>query len=199
MYRQAGRRGPLRTVLFLLLVSILLDRLFIADRLPGLSGLGGITPALVFLDIPLRLPFVIGVVPVAALFCFLYLTVLFYKGVAWNECRSRIWKALTGLLVVLLYLLSGGLVYYLLYDHLPRAVRNGIDSFGLLVELHSSYPGYEFIHLKGGMLLLGCLVAGLRFFVKRVSRVPLKVIVLEEEPLSIGREEPLVQRTADGW
>ena len=66
-----GRRRPMLIVLVLLVISILLDRYLIAGLCPWVSSLGGISLMVVFLDIPLALPF-IDPLPVAVLFSLFY-------------------------------------------------------------------------------------------------------------------------------
>ena len=172
MNTHTGRKRPLRTVLSLLLLSILVEKFWIADLFPWLSGVAGVNPIVVFLDIPVPLPVVIGLIPVAGVFSLLYLVVLisFHRGQGWPIYRKRIWSALSGLSILLLCILTGGWAYYLVQDHLPRQVRNGIDSFGIHADLYTPYPDHELIHFRGGLFMLIGLLIGWRIFMKKVNR-----------------------------
>jgi hypothetical protein len=131
---------------------------------------------IVFLDIPLPLPN-IDWIPVSFLFVFFYGLVispeLANRGQAPGPLRrKKIWGAITGWWLLLLCILAGGGLYYLVQDHLPRQVRNGIDSFGIRADITLPYPSGDLVHLHGSMLLLLCTVIGFRMLLKKTALPP---------------------------
>jgi len=115
----------------------------------------------VFLDIPLALP-LIDPLPVAVLFS------LFYSIAPAGDRLSRFWG---GVIVLACWMLAGALIYHFAEDFLPRQVRNGIDSFGIHADIHTPFPEYSTLHLRGGFILLLCFIIGGRTLVKRINRV----------------------------
>ena len=172
MNTPTGHRRPFKIVLALLLIAILVDQYWATDAFPWLSGVAGINPSVVFLDIPLHFPAAIGLIPVVVIFCGLYAIVMVttQKGITRRECRKRIGAALGGVVILLCCMVSGGLIYFFAHDQLPREVRNGIDSFGLHLDLYSLYPDHEVIHLRGGMVMLACCLIGLPFVIRKINR-----------------------------
>ncbi|HMH24588.1 MAG TPA: hypothetical protein VK563_22560 [Puia sp.] len=165
-----------KAVLVILLIAILLDKFLIAPAAPSLAGLAAIDPMLVILDIPIGLPFVCGLIPVALIFIFLYgILILPYhslqNGYAWRMVRARLWTVGTGIIAVPVCVAAGGLIYQVFQDRLPRHIRNAIASFGINMDIYSAIPGYEKIRLRGSMVMLVCFLIGLYIFSKRV-RVP---------------------------
>lgn len=156
-----GRRRPMPIVLVLLVISILLDRYLIAWLCPWVSSFGGFSLMVVFLDIPLALP-LIDPLPVAVLFS------LFYSIAPAGDRLSRFWG---GVIVLACWMLAGALIYHFAEDFLPRQVRNGIDSFGIHADIHTPFPEYSTLHLRGGFILLLCFIIGGRTLVKRINRV----------------------------
>jgi hypothetical protein len=161
----------------ILTISVLLEQYWIARLFPPLGQLGGLRPMIVFLDIPLPLPN-IDWIPVGFLFIFFYGLVISSevnnRGQAPGALRrKKLAAALTGWWLLLLCILTGGGLYYLVQDFLPKAVRNGIDSFGIRADITLPYPSGELVHLHGSMLLLLCTVLGIRLLGKRTALPPL--------------------------
>lgn len=176
----SGRQRPfpavaIVTVLFL--ICIIPGQFWITNLFPGMFGFVEIHPSLVLLDIHIPLPVTIDLILVSGLFLLIYpVIVLFFPsrpGVSsWRQAMQRAGAVLAGLFALLFCMLSGGLIYYLVQDYLPRRIRNGIDSFGINADIHLSYPGYETIHLRGSLILLVCFVIGLSIFIRKIRKEP---------------------------
>jgi hypothetical protein len=169
-------------------MAILLDRYLITGLFPWAPGLAGVNPILVFLDIPVHLPVIIDL-PVIGIFFFFYWVLLLsypsrYGASTWQELRKRLWGLFTGALAILLCLAAGGGIYYLSNGLMSRQVRNGIDSFGIQLDIYTSIPDHELIHLSGSMILLVCFFIGLRIFIKKTRRTG---VVMEQET-AVGME-----------
>ena len=172
MSTSSGQRRPTVMLLVLLAIAILLDRYLITDLLPWAPGLAGVNPMLVFLDIPVPLPVMIDL-PVIGLFFFFYWILLLsypsrYGGATRQGSRKRLWRLFTGLFAIFLCMVAGGGIFALCSGLMPREVRNGIDSFGIQLDLYTPIPDHELIHLRGGMILLVCLLIGIRIFSRRL-------------------------------
>jgi hypothetical protein len=159
------------------MISVLLEQYWIARLFPPLGQLGSLRPMIVFLDIPLPLPN-IDWIPVGFLFIFFYGLVISSevnnRGQAPGALRrKKLAAALTGWWLLLLCILTGGGLYYFVQDFLPKAVRNGIDSFGIRADITLPYPSGELVHLHGSMLLLLCTVLGIRLLGKKTALPPL--------------------------
>jgi hypothetical protein len=183
MNTYAGRRRSFLLVALLLLISILLEQYWIARLLPWMSDFGGIRPKVVFLDIPIDFPMTIDLIPVGLLFSFFYSMVLApglprVGGSIWPSLQKRVGAVLLGLTGLLACLLVGGGIFYLLEDHLPREVRNGIDSFGVQADIYLPYPGEGVIHLRGSMLLLVAVYIGMRIWMRRAAIKPAAIEVV---------------------
>lgn len=111
---------------------------------------------IVFLDIPLELP-VIDVIPVSVLFALFY-QVAPSAGLGREHpsvsSGGRVWKALSGLWVLMLLIVMGGGAFQLAHDYLPKNISNGIDSFGVRADLTLPYPSGGLIHLHGSVVIL---------------------------------------------
>jgi len=158
MYTPSARRGTFLLVVILLLISILLEQA-IAGLCPWLSKLGGVRPMIVFLDIPLEAPVTIDWLPVGFLF------IIFYSIVGLP--RGRGWAILGRWWLLLIFLLIGGGIYYGLSGFLPKAIRNGIDSFGMRADLVLPYPSGETVHLQGSMIMLVFFILGWRLLINK--------------------------------
>lgn len=196
MTTRASRRGSFLVVATLLVLSIALEQYWIVRLLPWVSNLGGVQPMIVFLDIPLRLP-VIDWIPVSLLFVFFYLIVM---APELRRDRQSLWKkgcaVVVGWWVLLVCLAAGGAIFYVLEGFLPKAVRNGIDSFGIRADIALPYPADSTIHLNGSMLLLVCLFVGGRYFLHAAALQP--AVVLSKEPVIVSqpaRPRPVAART----
>jgi hypothetical protein len=155
----------------------------------------------VFLDIPVDLPFTFGLLPVLTLFVLFY-TVFYFpyqspdKTLAWEWLRRRLWRVIAALLVVPIFVLSGGLLYALAHDSLPRHLRNAIESFGINADLYTPFPGHELIHFRGSMVMLLFLFPGLSICARMIRNAapygdgrPAEPVPVEPMPL-----EPAVAR-----
>jgi hypothetical protein len=189
MYTPAGRRGTFLLVAILLVISILLEQYWIAPFFPWLSQLGGVRLMFVFLDIPVQLP-VIDWIPVGLLFLFFY-GVVIMPGLRRREAaagpgmlsqvsagqllRAKLWGLFIRWWVMLGCVLAGGGLFYVLKDYMPRAVRNGIDSFGVRADVLLPYPSEDTLHLEGGMIMLIGFIIGWRMLVKKAVLEPMPV------------------------
>jgi hypothetical protein len=186
MNTHAGRRRSFLLVALLLLISILLEQYWIVGLAPWISGLGGIRPMVVFLDIPVAFPVTIDLIPVGILFFFFYSIVILpglprTGGSVWPALRKRMGAVVAGLSALLVCLLAGGGIFYLLQDHLSREVRNGIDSFGIQADIYLPYPGEGTIHLRGSMILLVACYIGLRISMRTMRDRPAMMEVVRAE------------------
>ena len=168
-----GQKRHVRIVLAILLTSMMLDKYLVSAGAPSLSGLLGITPLVVFLDIPTDLPFTFGVVPVLTFFALLYALYCYpyqarQKTRARNWLRRRLWSSVGTILIIPLFVLAGGLAYIPLRDQLPKHVRNAIESFGINLDLYTPIPGHELVHLRGSIIMLGCFFIGGRICLRRI-------------------------------
>src|ERR1044072_9088165 len=107
------RRFPaVAMVLALLALCIYPGQYLLTKQFPQIAGLAQFKPGLVFLEIPVEMPFVIDLVITPVLFLVLYPVVL----LLYPSCSGighRFKAAVTGLFVLLCSLLIGGLIYYL--------------------------------------------------------------------------------------
>jgi hypothetical protein len=170
-----AHKRQFRIVMAILLLSMLFDKYMVSPTAPGLSGLLGITPMVVFLDIPVDLPFTFGVIPVLTLFTLLYTACCFpyyseNKVLAWRWMKRRLYIVLTAVMMIPVCVLSGGFAYALAHDSLPKHLRNAIESFGIDADIYSPYPGHERVHLRGSMIMLACFFVGARACIKRIRR-----------------------------
>lgn len=169
----AYRRRAFFFVAILLVLSVLLEQLWISRLWPEVGALGGLRPMIVFLDIPLHLP-TIDLIPVSILFIVLYSVVmspeLGREGVPKGpELRKRLWGIFLGFAAVLVSLGVGGGLFYLVQDSLPKVVRNGIDSFGIQADVVLPYPLEGVFHLRGSMILLVCGYFGMRVLIRKAA------------------------------
>lgn len=184
MNTHTGRQRPLPAVAIvavLLLLSLLANQFWIAKLFPPVSGIVGVDLMVVFLDIPVHLPVTVDLIPVLGLFCIFYpIVIASYPFRTGRLARQEVWKnlraALGGMLAVLVCLLSGGFIFYLVQDYLPRRVRNGIDSFGVSADIYIPYPGHETIQLRGSMLLLVCFIIGMRICIRKIRKASAHLI-----------------------
>jgi hypothetical protein len=166
-----GRRSNLLLITLLLAISVLLEQLFIAPILPWLSDLGSFRPSIVFLDIPLELPG-IDVIPVSIIFALFY-QVAPSAGLGREHpsvsSGARVWKALSGLWMLMLLIVAGGGAFQLAHDFLPKNISNGIDSFGVRADLTLPYPSGGLIHLHGSVVILLFSFLGVYLLNKRTA------------------------------
>jgi hypothetical protein len=187
----------------LLLSSCIVDQFWFSRLFPFLSGLFSINPTFVFLDIPVQLPLSLNI-PLLGIFSIFYsILILSYASRmgdnVWEELRKRLRAVYGGMLMIGCSMICCGLIFYWAQDYLPRRVRNGIDSFGLGLDIRVPYPGNEVFHLRGSMLLLLCFVVGLRICLRKTRRtsVPVSVPAPEAAPVKqrvVIRQQKPVQR-----
>jgi hypothetical protein len=186
MYTPSARRGTLLLVVILLLISILLEQA-IAGLCPLLSQVGGVRPMIVFLDIPLEAPLTIDWLPVGFIF------MIFYAIVSEKGAFSRGWAILGRWWLLLILLLIGGGIYSGISGFLPKAIRNGIDSFGVRADLTLPYPSGETIHLQGSMIMLVFFILGWRLLINKA--IPPAVAQPAEQPTPVrSTREPAPAR-----
>jgi hypothetical protein len=180
MYTPSARRGTFLLVVILLLISILLEQA-IAGLFPLLSQLGGVRPMIVFLDIPLETPVTIDWLPVGFIFILFYSIVSIPRGKGAGDPTGgdnggstfgRAWAILGRWWLLLIFLLIGGGIYYGLSGFLPKAIRNGIDSFGMRADLILPYPSDETVHLQGSMIILVFFILGWRLLINKAVSPP---------------------------
>jgi hypothetical protein len=175
-----GQQRPFPAVVIvsvLFLLCIIPGQLLINTLFPEMFGHVGINPSLVILDIPNPLPVTIDLILAPGLFLLIYpLVILFYPsrpGISsWRQAIQRVRSVFAGLFALLFCMLSGGWIYYLTQDYLPRNVRNGINSFGINADIYLPYPGYDTIHLRGSMILLVSFVIGLSICIRKIRKEP---------------------------
>jgi hypothetical protein len=163
------------TVLFLL--CIFQGQFWAAKFFPNLSGLIQIKPSLIFVEIPVQLPFSIDLILVSCLFFLIYpFVVLLYPsrpGIpSWQQAILRVRNVFVGLFALLFCMLAGAWIYYLVQDKLSLPVRNGIDSMGINADIHLAYRGYENIHLRGSLVIFLCFVIGLIICIRKIRKEP---------------------------
>ena len=158
-------------VLVLLALCIYPGQYLLTKQFPQIAGLAQLKPELVFLEIPVQLPFVIDLVLTPVLFLLLYpLVMLFYPSCTGTWFRLR--AAATGLFALLCCVLIGGLIYYLVQGQFTPEVRNGINSMGITADIHVAYPGFENIALRGSMILFVFFIIGLVILIKKLRKEP---------------------------
>jgi len=166
------RRFPaVAMVVALLALCIYPGQYLLTKQFPQIATLAQFKPGLVFLEIPVELPFVIDLVLTPALFLVLYpLVMLLYPGCSGIGFRLK--AAATGLFALFCCLLVGGLIYYFAQGYLTPEVKTGINSMGITADIHLAYPGYENIPLRGSMLLFLCFVIGLIICIRKLRKEP---------------------------
>jgi hypothetical protein len=180
------RRFPaLAIVVVSLILCIVPGQFYLSKLFPSLSGLAQINPSLVFLEIPVQLPVAIDLVLVPGLFLLLYPVVLLFNPfrpgiVCWRQSMQRIRRTFAGLFVLLCCVLAGGLIYYLVQDHLTTEIRNGINSMGFIADVHLAYPGHETIYLRGSLVLFVCFLIGLLICIRKIRKEPASQLTREQ-------------------
>lgn len=163
-------------VVVLFLVCLFPGQLWIAHLLPGIAGLATIKANLFIQDVTVPMP-VIDLILVPGLFILIYLLVILtYRGslggYVWKEIAQRFWAVFSGLLILLFCVAVGGLIAYLVQDHLPQNVRVGADSLGATTEINLPHSGYKTVHLQGNAIVLICFVVGVVLCIGRIKRAP---------------------------
>ena len=159
----------------LFLACIYPGQYLIAQLLPGISGQATISPSLIIFDIPIHLPVTIDVILVAALFFLVYAAVILVfpsgrGGTTWRQTIPRLGSVLAGWFFFFFAAASTGLISYLVHDHLPRNIRNGIDSLGIAADISLPFSGA--IHLPGNVITLLGLIIGFAIVVAKIGTTP---------------------------
>jgi len=166
-------------VLVLLVLCIIPGQFWVAKQFPNIAGRVQISPSLVFLDIPIKLPVDIDMIVAPALFFLLYPLVIIFSP-ARRQVVQRVSTAFTGFFVLLCCTLSGGLIYYFIQNRLTTQVQTGINSLGINAAIHLPYPGYETINLRGGLIVLVCFLIGLFIFLRKIKKAPAEGLTREQ-------------------
>ena len=166
-------------VLIVLLVCLFGGQIWIAHLLPGISGIARINSSVIILDIPVNLPVAVDLILVPGLFILVYtIVILIYHSQrsmpVWREAAQRLGAVFSGLFILLFCVACGGLISYLVQGHLPRDIRNGIESLGINADIHLPYPGYNAIHAHGNLIALVGFVIGIALCIGRIKR-PLRI------------------------
>lgn len=197
MYTPSARRGTFLLVVILLLISILLEQA-IAGLCPWLSQLGGVRPMIVFLDIPLEAPVTIDWLPVGFIFILFYSIIRLPRGKRPGDPAGQDngggtfgsggWAILGRWWLLLIFLLTGGGIFYGLSGFLPKTIRNGIDSFGMRADLILPYPSGETVHLQGSMIMLVFFILGWRLLINKA--VPPAIATPPPTPIPVETALP---------
>jgi hypothetical protein len=149
-------------VIGILLLAVITDQIFSSAFFPWESELAGVKPVIVFLDIPVPLPWTMGLVGVMGFFWVYYL--LFFTrpqkkhgvNTGWSA-SAHFSKIFFTILSLPIWIVASGLLYAFIQEWLPRPLRNGIESFGINTDLFFPFSDGHAIHLRGSMVMLaGC-------------------------------------------
>jgi len=174
------RRFPVVIVVVLFILCVVAGQFWITKLYPSISGLVQINPIVVFMDIPVHLPVSIDLIVAPCLFLLIYPLVLLFYPSQRRRTIQRVRAAFTGLFVLLICMLSGGLIYYLVQDHLPVQVRNGINALGINADIHLAWPGHENIYLRGSLILFLCFIIGSFIFIRKITKEPTGQLTREQ-------------------
>lgn len=166
-------------VLVLLVLCIVPGQFLAAKQFPSIAGRVQVSPSLVFLDIPVRLPFDIDMILAPALFFLLYPLVIIFSS-SRRHVLQRVGAAFTGLLILLCCTLAGGFIYYLIQSRLTTQVLTGINSMGINADIHLPYRGYEIINLRGSLIVFVCFLIGLFIFIRKIRKAPAEGLTREQ-------------------
>jgi hypothetical protein len=180
IHTEQQRRFPaVALVVVLFTLCIVPGQFYITKFFPAIAGLVQVKPSLVFLDIPIQLPFAIDMVLAPALFLLVYPVVILFFPSRW-QMLYRVRAAFTGFFILLICLIAGGLIYYYAQDHLSQPVRNGINSMGIIADIHLPYRGYETIPLRGSLVILVCFMIGMFIFIRKIRKAPAARLTREQ-------------------
>jgi len=184
-------------VVVLFILCIIAGQFWITKLYPSISGLIQVSPTVVFLDIPVHLPVAIDMIIAPCLFLLIYPVVILFYPAQRRRTLQRVKAALTGFFILLICMLLGGLIYYLVQDHLPVQVRNGINAMGINADIHLAWPGHETIYLRGSLILLLCFIIGSFIFVRKITKEPKGQLTREQRMTPYQRmlkEKQLTQK-----
>jgi hypothetical protein len=166
-------------VLVLLVLCVMPGQLLVAKQFPAIAGRVQVSPTLVFLDIPVKVPVNIDMIIAPALFFLLYPLVIIFSP-ARRHVLQRVSAAFTGLFILLCCTLAGGFIYYLIQSRLTTQVLTGINSMGINADIHLPYRGYETINLRGSLIVFVCFLIGLFIFLRKISKAPAEGLTREQ-------------------
>jgi hypothetical protein len=159
----------------LLLVCLFPVQGLLAHILPGISGRATFDPSLTIFDIPIHLPFTIDLILVPGLFIVLYsiATLIYTSGLpVWQHLAQRLTAVFISVFLILFCVAIGALLSWLLVDHLPGQVRNGMKSLAVNADLHLPYAGYKTLPLHGDTFSLLGLVIGIVIGIAIMKKSP---------------------------
>ena len=167
-----------------------LGQSWMAHRLPGVSGLARLDPALIIMDIPVRLPISIDLILVPVPFLLAYSLVILVHPRR-RELPHRLGAIFFALIIIGCCVAFGGLIAYLLQDHLPKQVRNGIESLGINADIYLPYTAFKSIHLHGNVIALIFLTIGVAIAIGRINEAPMimKKTPATRKPARLSREQ----------
>ncbi|HEY8897483.1 MAG TPA: hypothetical protein VIM79_21810 [Niastella sp.] len=180
IHTEQQRRFPaVALVIVLFTLCIIPGQFYITKLFPAIAGLVQMKPSLVFLDIPIQLPVTIDMILVPALFLLVYpVVILFFPSR--RQMLYRVRAAFTGLFVLLICMIAGGVIYYFAQDHLSQSVRNGINSMGMIADIHLPYRGYETIPVRGSLVIMVCFIIGMFIFIRKLRKEPAAQLTREQ-------------------
>jgi hypothetical protein len=165
----------------LLLVCIFPIQGWLTHLFPAISGRATLDPGMTIFDIPIHLPFAIDLILVPGLFIILYsITILTFS----SHLPQRLAAVFISIITILSCLAAGSLVSWLLYDHIPARIREGMRSLAVNANLHT---GYSTVHLFGDTLTLLGLIIGIAISIRIMSKspkVPMKTRLTPEQRMT---------------
>jgi uncharacterized membrane protein len=155
--------------ILLLLICVFPLQGWLTHVFPRISGHATIEPSLAIFEIPIQLPFPIDLILVSGLFIILYsITVLIFSA----GLRKRLSAVFLGIITIVLCVAAGALISWLIRDHLPNQIREGMRSLAVNAELHLPGTHYPNIHLLGDTLTLLGLIIGIVISIRIISKSP---------------------------
>jgi hypothetical protein len=181
------RTFPALIVVCILLLACLflgqVSQAWVARQFPGLSGLARLDPALIIMDIPVRLPITIDLILVPVLFLLAY-TIVILLHPRRRELPHRLGAIFSAMIIIGCCVAFGGLIAYLLQDHLPKEVRNGLESLGINTDIYLPYTAFKTIHLHGNVIALLSLTIGVAIAIGRINKAP-----ASRKPTRLSRQQ----------
>lgn len=167
----------------MLIVSLLLifcvfpGQGWLARLFPRLSGLATIDPSLTVLDFHPHLPITIDLILVPLLFLVLYTIAILLFSIRQHKpflgsLGQRVGAVASGTFFWVVCVAAGGLISYLLLDHLPVRARDSINAIAINADVHIPSIGYKTNSLRGNILSLAGFLAGMAIFIGKVGRKP---------------------------